>query len=319
MKKSILLVLMLLGLAHTGAWAQQDPVFTQFMYNQLFFNPGYAGMDGNLRAHLVYRQQYFGNYSATGAGSIGSNSQLLGINAPLLRIKSGVGLFVMRDQIGANVGTQAHLNYAYHMPLGAGRLSLGARGSFFNQSLDYSKLVANQPEDPVLTTGTLSDYGFDAGVGAWYKAEKYFVGLAGNNLLGAKIDMGRPSIDNARDRMVYLNAGYIFDAGYTWTITPQVLGRMANFNQFQFEGAVIANHLNQFFGGASFRQDDAVAAIVGLGLLKNQALRFSYAIDVVAINKDNKGPFSHEVVLSYNLPMELRGAKPIIRSPRYRK
>ena len=315
--KRIIPVILLLVLVSSTVFAQQDPQFTQFFHNQIFNNPGYAGMDPGFRAHMLHRTQWLGNSSNVGDGSLTPQTQVIAFNAPINRLRSGAAIHAIRDQIGAEVNFSAMGSYAYHLPLGKGKLSLGVRGGIFSKSLDYDLFRAINPNDPVLRTGSETQAGADLGFGAWYKAEKYFVGIAASHLLPTQFDFGT-EVENALSRHFYVNAGYNFEAGYVWTITPQVLLKYDE-NVFQPEGAVIANYQNKFFGGMTYRYEDAVAAVVGLGLMKDQSLRFSYSMDLTAFNQEVKSLTSHEVMLSYNLPVVLRGSKPVIRTPRYRK
>ena len=54
----------------TGVKAQQEAHFTQFMYNQLYFNPAYAGARGMPSFSLIYRNQWIGFKGAPVSGLI---------------------------------------------------------------------------------------------------------------------------------------------------------------------------------------------------------------------------------------------------------
>ena len=66
--------------------AQQDPQFTQYMYNTLNVNPAYAGSRGHLTALLLHRSQWVGVNGAP-------TTQVLAVDGP------------MGKQCGAWIGT----------------------------------------------------------------------------------------------------------------------------------------------------------------------------------------------------------------------
>jgi type IX secretion system PorP/SprF family membrane protein len=58
--KKIFFALTLLLLSFFDIQAQQDPHYTQYMYNMNVVNPAYAGSKENLSGSLLYRQQWVG-------------------------------------------------------------------------------------------------------------------------------------------------------------------------------------------------------------------------------------------------------------------
>ena len=57
MKKIYLITLLTLSVFIDG-YAQQDPQYTQYMYNMSVINPAYAGSKENLSLGLLYRKQW---------------------------------------------------------------------------------------------------------------------------------------------------------------------------------------------------------------------------------------------------------------------
>ena len=60
MKKLSLLVLLLVVLCTEVTSAQQDPQYTQYMYNMNVVNPAYAGSKESLSITALYRNQWSG-------------------------------------------------------------------------------------------------------------------------------------------------------------------------------------------------------------------------------------------------------------------
>ncbi|NOR87783.1 MAG: type IX secretion system membrane protein PorP/SprF, partial [Bacteroidales bacterium] len=90
MKKLIIIILVLAG---SGLSAQQDALFSQYMFNMLVINPGYAGTTDGLNMTMVGRQQWVGLDGAPRTASFS-------IHSPLRNDKIGLGLYGYSDVLG---------------------------------------------------------------------------------------------------------------------------------------------------------------------------------------------------------------------------
>ena len=109
------------------AFAQQDPEFTQYMFNKMYFNPAYAGVEGVTEFNLLVRSKWTG-YASTFDGPGGApNTQVFSMSSPIYKLESGFGVYLMNDNLGSlnNLGFQG--SYAYHMPIKGGKLSFGVK------------------------------------------------------------------------------------------------------------------------------------------------------------------------------------------------
>jgi len=62
-KRVFFACLLLLGIAlHSNG--QQDPQFTQYMFNTIYYNPGFSGVEGVTKITALHRSQWIG-YSST--------------------------------------------------------------------------------------------------------------------------------------------------------------------------------------------------------------------------------------------------------------
>ena len=80
----------------------------------------------------------------------------------------------------------------------------------------------------------------------------------------------------------------------------------------------MGTYKERMWGGLSFRQGDAMIALLGYSILKDNSLKLGYAFDYTIKARDAKSTTSHEIMLSYELPMLSAGGKKIIRTPRFR-
>ncbi len=325
MKNKFYKVLMLAMLVTGSCFAQQDAQFSQYMFNSLFLNPGYAGMDGAPKFTLLHRDQWVFYSGMEGGGA--PITQVLSFNAPLMRINSGIGFHVVNDQLGPLNNVEAQLSYSYHFTIGSGKLGIGARGGVYSKSINRNILRPRQPDDPVVEGGAESQFRPDMSAGVWYQAAKYFGGIGVSHLLRPRFDFGvAPATDpanplsafgNPLERHINITAGYNYEMTYSWILTPSVIV-LTDMNRTSVQGSAIATYNDRFWGGMSYRVGDAVGLLGGVSMLKDNALRLGFAYDFTTPNALAKTRSSYEVMLTYMLPPAVVGAKPVIRTPRFR-
>ena len=127
MKKTIIYIL--LTILSGNFISQQDYQITHYMFDNLSFNPGYAGMNRNINATMIARQQW--------SGFSGSpTTALINIHAPVGFVRGGLGLTYVSDQLGFEKNSIARLNYSYHLNIGSGQLGIGASLGFIQKTID---------------------------------------------------------------------------------------------------------------------------------------------------------------------------------------
>lgn len=298
------------------ATAQQDAQFSQYMFNTIYYNPAFAGVEGVTQFTGVFRTQWTG-YEGTD-GNVGApTSQLFSLNTPILRLRSGFAFHAVNDQLGPLSNQQVQVSYAYHLGLPSSKLSFGIRSGIFSQAINFNKYRPNQPGDPVIGEGRESQIRPDLAVGIYYRAEKLFAGVSYNHILKAEFDFGREALRNPLESHMYLTAGYDYEYNYNLIITPTVLIK-TDLNTYSIEGGIMGTYNNKMWGGLNYRDGDSFIALIGYALLKDNSLRAGYAFDLVVRAQEAKRPTSHEFLLSYTLPVVSAGGKKIVRTPRFR-
>lgn len=317
MNRVIYLVVLGLFILPLSSQAQQDAQFSQYMFNGLFLNPATAGVDGFTRFQLIARSQWTG-YQSSFDGGGGLNTQIVSLNAPILRWKSGAGFYVINDRSGPLVNLQTQVSYAYHFPVKNGKLSLGISGGFHSQTLDETRYRYLDHPDGVIRDTKESQLRPDMALGVHYRAEKYYIGVGANHLLKPKFNFGlTDSLDNALATHIYAMAGYNYDLTYQIVLSPSVLFK-TDLNTTSVEVSALATYNQKFWGGLSFRQGDAAIILLGFNMLKDNALRIGYSFDYIISARAAKSPTSQEFLISYKLPAPTAGAKSITRTPRFR-
>ena len=295
---------------------QQDPHFSQYMFNDLYNNPGYSGVSGVTNLSVLLRSQWSG-YTGTFDEGGAPNTFIASFNTPIFRLRSGAGFYFINDRIGPQNNIMFMGSYAYHLSVGSGKLSLGVRAGVYGQSIDFDQYRAVNPFDPLLQNGKESQYRPDMGVGIYYKAEKYYGGVGLNHILNSEFDFGSDSLKNALVNNMVITGGYRYELNYDVILTPSLLVK-TDFVSYSFDISVLATYREKFWGGLSYRQSEAVVALFGVNMLKDKSLKLGYSFDYVIQAQQAKQATSHEILLSYNMPAVSGGGKKIIRTPRFR-
>jgi type IX secretion system PorP/SprF family membrane protein len=318
MKKAIFfLSLCALFFPSRGVFAQQDLQISQYMFNNMYFNPAFAGVEGFAKLTALHRSQWAG-YASTFDGRGGApTSQIVTFTAPLYSYKSGAGFHIANDQLGPLNNMEAQFSYAYHLGIRDAKLSLGVRAGIFSQTINFDMYRAINPDDPIIEAGRESQVRPDLAFGAYFRSEKVFAGVSVNHILRSEFDFGSDVLRNPLETHMIITGGYDYELNYNLIVTPSVLVR-TDLNQYSFDLSAMATYNDKMWGGMSFRQGEALIALLGYSLLKDNSLSVGYAFDLVIAARDAKKPTSHELMLSYTLPISGGQGRKVVRTPRFR-
>jgi len=316
MVKRLAFVGVLLSLVSVPTWAQQDPQFTQYMFNTLYYNPGFAGVEGVTKLTALHRSQWLG-YQPTFGGGGAPTTQIVSLSAPIFKINSGFGAYVLNDKLGPQNNLEAQATFAYHLGIKESKLSFGMRAGIYSQTVNFNEYKATDPNDPLLNaTGKESQVRPDVSAGVFFRKEKYYAGLSFNHLIKSTFDFGL-SQRNALQSHVYLTGGYFYELSFD--VRFQFTGLVqSDFTKTTFNVGAIAYLKDTMWGGLSFRQSEAAILMLGYSMLKDKSLKLGYSLDYVIKDQKAKQPTSHEFLLSYELPVNPGSGKKVVRTPRYR-
>jgi len=280
----------------TIALSQQDPTYSQPMFNQMAFNPGYAGGSDMVCFSLLTRQQWVGFEGAP-------STTMLTANMPfkVFGISSGAGLTLMSDQIGFEDNLSIALSYAYRLDIGTGKLGIGLSAGMFNKSLKPKWEIPESENhtpatgDPLIPENDESVVSFDLGFGLYYKTDDLYVGLSTTHLNEAKLKYtkGTPYLK----RQYYLIAGYTLPFGKPlFEVTPSIfLYSDGKTSQISINTMVLYN--KKFWGGVSYRAGDAITGMIGIELFNGLRIGYAYDFTTSDIRKNSNG--THEFMIGY--------------------
>ena len=265
--KKFQLIALLLVITCTAVFAQQDPQFSQNMFNRLYTNPGYAGSSEGICGSLLYRNQWTGFEG-------NPKTIVFGVDAPVEMLHGGLGLSVLAsDELGFEKTFGAKLSYAFRFNVGQGNLAIGLDAGLLQKSLN-GDFKYTDPNDPVIPTSSVSGSLMpDLGAGVYYNSDKMYVGISTSHITEGEINYGDFTTKMARH--YYLTGGYRIEFSPSMALTPSVFVKnVADQTQVDINANLDFN--NRFWAGASYRLDDAIVLMAGLNIMPNLRLGYSY-------------------------------------------
>ncbi|MRH99405.1 type IX secretion system membrane protein PorP/SprF [Kriegella sp. EG-1] len=287
--------------------AQQDPQYTQYMYNTMSVNPGYAGTRGNFSIFGLHRSQWVGIDGAP-------RTQSLGVESPLNN-NVGLGLNIVNDNLGPAQRFHADGNFSYTIKTGQEtNLSFGLKAGIRYLDVDFSKGTADQQNDPNLIDID-SKLSPTIGLGLYYHHNtKWYAGLSLPNIFTTKYYSDVQG-DVAEERLhFFLIAGYVFDLSSDLKFKPAILSKIVSGAPLSADISANFLYKEKLTLGVSYRFDDAVSGLAGFQITDGFFAGYAYDFTTSGLtNSLSSG--SHEIMLRFDLAK----SKKIIRivSPRF--
>jgi type IX secretion system PorP/SprF family membrane protein len=304
MKKLLFLALSIVSISGIS-YGQQDPQFSQNMFNKLYTNPAYAGSSDGICGTLIYRNQWSGFDGAPKTG-------VFGLDAPVNFLHGGLGLSILAaDELGFENTFAVKLAYAFRFNIGQGNLALGIDAGFLQKSID-GDFKFNDPNDPIIPTSEVTGNIFpDLGAGIYYNSDKLYLGASTSHLLESEVDYGDFTTKMARH--YYFTGGYRIEFSPSLSLTPSFhVKNVADQTQVDINANLHFN--NRFWIGGSYRLEDAIVIMAGLNITPN--LRLGYAYDLTTSDLKDYSNGTHEIMLGYCYKIKKK-ITPIIRNVRF--
>ena len=292
MKRIVVFMLVLnLGIAYQG-FGQQEPQFSQNMFNILSVNPGYAGTNDAICGTIFYRNQWTGFVGAPKTG-------LLSVASPVKFLRGGVGLTMFTDQLGLDNTFGIKLNYSFHMHVGPGQLGIGVQAGFLNKTLEGSKFNAfvNDGSDETIPTSDISGGAPTFGFGLFYKTSEYYVGVSSSQLSESAVGYEEGADYNLK-RHYYINGGYTKRLTSAIELIPSIWIKMDPPVAPQIDLNVLAKYNNQIWGGVSYRVADRDAIVPIIGFMWND-MKIGYSYDITINELRGFSSGTHEIMIGY--------------------
>ena len=288
-------------LSLNDVFAQQDPQYTQYMYNQNVLNPAYAGSRGVMSIGLLGRTQWVGVDGAP-------ETLTLSIHSPIGR-NIGLGFSVIHDEIGPAKEDNLYADFSYTINTSEeGNLAFGLKAGF--TFLNVREILGQDPTDALLNE-PINKATPNFGAGIFYYKQKFYVGLSIPNFLETRhLDKGNGRVSTASEKMHYfLTTGYVFDISDDLKLKPSAMVKAAIGAPVSVDLSVNALLDDKFELGLSYRFDDSVSAILGLNVSDDMRIGYAYDYTISRFGQFNSG--SHEIMLLFDFNRKK------IKSPRF--
>lgn len=278
-----------------SSFAQQDFQFTQYMYDRLSFNPGFAGIDGKICATAFFRNQWGGFDGAP-------RTSLINVHGPVRQLHGGLGLTVFKDQLGNFNDTYARLSYSFHLGLPTGgTLGIGLSGGIVSKNVAFNWLppdgITTITIDNAIPDAQQSQTTYDLNLGLYYAGPNYYVGLSTTHI--TESDM--TTLGYLNKRHYYILAGYnwTLPGSGDWMLKPTVLVK-SDAASTQIDFTVRALWKNMIWGGIGYRLQDAIMPLVGVQKeIGPGMIRVGYSFDITTSEIKNYSNGSHEIMVNY--------------------
>lgn len=291
----------------TALFAQQDPQFTQYMFNMLALNPAYAGSSDRLNIKALTRHQWVGFEGAP-------TTQTLTAHSPIVNESLCIGGTIMRDAHGPVTQYGFMADVAYRIFMGESKLAFGLKGGlnlFQGKFAELSPLVAG---DQVFQQNVNSKLDPQFGFGMMYYSDRYYLGLSTPKLLRSEFfetdSLAFVSEPGQRSHW-FLSGGYVFDMGIYHKFKPTFLVKAVQGAPVSFDLSANFLFYEKFWLGAMYRHQDAVGVLAQYNINDDFSIGYSYDYPLSTLHNYSGG--SHEIMLGYLLGKPVKG----IRSPRY--
>ena len=286
--------------------AQQDPHYTQYMYNMNVINPAYAGSKENLAIGLLFRKQWVEiedaptTFTATGHTPVGKNV--------------GIGLSVISDRIGPVEENNIYGDFSYTLNLGGEhRLAFGLKAGVTLQKIGLNSEIAASlpvPTDGAFAENT-SNANLNIGTGIFYYTNKYYLAFSIPNMLKAT-HLDYNGVQYGNDIQHYfLTGGYVFDLTPRLKFKPFFMVKSAINAPTSFDISTNFLMFDKLELGVSYRNQDAVSGLINFKI--NDGIRIGYAYDYITSRINAVSKSSHEFILLFDLNFP----KKVTSSPRY--
>jgi type IX secretion system PorP/SprF family membrane protein len=296
----------ILALSITELRAQQDPHYTQYMYNMSVMNPAYAGSKEAVSGGFLYRKQWVEIEDAPTTGTFF-------IHSPVGR-NVGLGLSVISDKIGPVEENNFYADFSYTLNLGGEhRLAFGMKAGVTMHKIDFNTIYPTLPDinDGVFAGGNPNKTFLNVGSGVFYYTDKYYVAFSVPNMLKTKyLDFdGRQY--GTEELHYFLTGGYVFDLNPNLKFKPFAMVKSSLNAPTSFDVSTNFMLYDKLELGATYRVEDSFGAMVNFAV--TPSLRIGYAYDHIVSDLNTVTPSSHEVMLLFDLNFP----KKVSRSPRY--
>jgi len=285
--------------------AQQDPGFTQYMYNTLAINPAYAGTEEALSMLMMSRHQWLGFDG-------GPQTQSLSVHGPVDVKFIGLGLSYSKDRIGPVSSDNVYADYAFRIKLHEGGiLSMGLKtGASFSQN-SLTSLNPIFEGDPTFQTDEPAFWSVNFGTGLFYYTKSFYLGISVPKIRAISFSKD-PELYNYQrpEDHYFMMTGYVWDIDPQWKLKPSILAKYVSGSPVSLDFNLNTMYKERVVAGFSHRLGDSFGGMLQMKAFSNLWIGYAYDFTITPLKNHNTG--THEFLLLFDF------FKPeVVKSPRF--
>ncbi len=290
-------------------FCQQDPVYSQYVFDKMLINPAVVGSSNWIVLSMKHRNQFLGIEGAP-------LTSILTAHTPIQSKNMGLGLKIVQDNIGVSQVFSFTGFYSYHIGFGNGKLSFGLEGGLIHYLSNYHLLNRIDYDDLAIPATGEAGYVPDVSVGLFYQSRKYYLGASSHHLFNLKNSRPLYEKNSLVKSEVEFNAmaGYIVLASDNFELEPGCMVRYVRNLPVQADAYLNMTFLERMTLGVGYRSGDAVSVICRIIVAKK--IRFAYSYDYRLSPLANYSKGSHEVTISYGIELLPPPTRRVVH-PRY--
>ncbi len=287
--RTITVALLLIGCHY--AQGQQDPLYNQYLFNQLIINPAYAGAHNILNAAVISRAQWIGL-----EGAPVTNTAL--IHSSIAGNKVGLGFMAINDRLGVNNNTEVHVSYSYKIDFGNTRLSFGIQSSIINYQYNYDELnlefVNDASFQPVDENFTKPNFG----AGLFLMSEKFYLGGSVPRILNIEVNDGVMS-STRYNQHYYFAGGVLLTVSNFVKLKPSFLLKVVESSPASLDltGSFLFGEF--VWAGVTLRNLNSIGVNTQVELSDKLRLGYSFELPTNTLITSNFG--THELMVSLDM------------------
>lgn len=296
MKKIRLYIILLVSLfSKWSLFAQQDPLFSLYMYDKMLINPAFTGSSNWAVGTIKYRSQFSG---FTG----NPKTQTLNFHTPIQVKHLGLGFKIVNDKLAILSTQNITADVSYHLNLLGGKFSFGIEAGILSRKTDYQKVIVSTLGDNALTELNQKAVSPDLSWGLFYQKKEFYFGFSQYHLIYSPIGQNKTPYNGLKyTGNYYITSGKVFDINKLFNVEPSVLLKLQGGSKPQLDLNLITTYNNMASVGLQYRTDKSINLSAKFSITQNLKIVYSYDHNLNQLSGYTSG--SHEILVSYGIKL----------------